>query len=202
MIHPKNLSPFMRSHFTLADSQCVGFPGISYLISFCCPTAVAWFIVSVVVDSVNGVLRGRPHAHVGNKILKRKSPSVTNRSSSLSLILVFVKRGIIASLNHVCPYAILANFRKAMFCSCFESVASATDDLASYHIALANFFGSSAVALANPKSSRCASDISLASERLNDQTPESLSSEVAGFSRMARHGNPPLQGCRVESSRC
>jgi hypothetical protein len=48
------------------------------------PTAIAGFVIAVVVDAVDGVLRRRTPSHVGEEIVKDK-PALANRYAAPSI---------------------------------------------------------------------------------------------------------------------
>ena len=89
---------------------------IESLLSACRPTAIPWFVVAVVVDSIQRVLIGRARTHVPFEILKPKTawtdyaPSFTHLYASPTIVLVVGAVGVRATLNHVGPSPVKAFF--------------------------------------------------------------------------------------------
>lgn len=70
------------------------------------PSAIGWFVVSVVVLPVDGMLWGWSSAHVGQEVLVG-FPSVTDPDSACSVVLVASILRLIASFQHGAPHLVL-----------------------------------------------------------------------------------------------
>lgn len=79
-------------------------PTVPALFKTVCPTAVAWLVIAVVVDSFDAQTFW-PIPHVGQEGLKYP-PSIADRNSTTAVILKISVLGIGASLNHAEPGAI------------------------------------------------------------------------------------------------
>lgn len=75
---------------------------ISDLIRFCSPSAVAWLIVSVIINSVERQTFW-PWSHINVKSLKTLNPSITHFDSSTAISMVISKIFIPASIQHRLP---------------------------------------------------------------------------------------------------
>jgi hypothetical protein len=76
---------------------------ILHLFGMRCPSAILRGVWSVVVDSVDGVLRRWAATHVGEKIAERMSPSSTNSDATSAVISEITSLGIFAAFDHVTP---------------------------------------------------------------------------------------------------
>jgi len=93
-----------------SDNQFISFglPRISSLLNTSCPSAIARFVVAIIVDAIERIFGTRMVAHILNKISNRQSPAFTNRNAATSVIFpAFIIR-IIAAAFHVLPSTINA----------------------------------------------------------------------------------------------
>jgi len=81
------------------------------LLSWCSPSAVTWFVISVYVDSVNRVFSRRLAPHVRDEIFER-SPFLTVGDSSRPISCVTDVSRIVAPLAHLTPCSV---FRRVRF---------------------------------------------------------------------------------------
>ena len=93
--------------------------GISHLLSLCCPAAIAWLVVAVIVNPVNRVGLTWLSSHVIQEVLKRLTPSATDRNASPSVSVIPWRVRVGASLNHPMPSRILSGIR-------FSAIATST----------------------------------------------------------------------------
>lgn len=103
--HTTNFSQFDSKVFNTSDLNKNIYSPISLLLLFSGPTAVSRFVISIVVDSINGRIR-RSFAHVFNEIEKSISavfPSFANCDSSLSIHFPSIFRLVVAAFNHRSP---------------------------------------------------------------------------------------------------
>lgn len=75
------------------------------------PSAVVGCVRAVAIDAVNRVFRGWAPAHVGQEVLERLAPAVTNRDASSAVAVVVLGVWIKATFAKVTPRAI---FRAAI----------------------------------------------------------------------------------------
>jgi hypothetical protein len=81
--------------------------GITSLLARRNPTAIAWLVITVVVDTFDGVFRRRRFPHVSEEALERFSPCWTNDNPPAAPSWV-VRIGLaVAPLLHVFPCAVL-----------------------------------------------------------------------------------------------
>jgi hypothetical protein len=92
-----------RSEFGLSRqsslSACLG--GVAALNFFASPSAISWFIISVIVDAVERRFWWAD-AHVGKKIIEY-FPPFTKGNAASSVVLPAVGFGVSAALFHGCP---------------------------------------------------------------------------------------------------
>lgn len=77
------------------------YPLIALLLALCRPFAIAWFVISVIVDALNGVLRWAL-SHIGNKAFKGQ-PSIANGNPASAVILPRYVRWIVAPAENSSP---------------------------------------------------------------------------------------------------
>src|SRR5579859_11850 len=76
------------------------------------PTAVAWLVVPVVVDPINGPT-SRAFAHVGEKVLERV-PALAHRDPATAVVVVGDVAGISAPIKHVFPRPVSGRITQAV----------------------------------------------------------------------------------------
>lgn len=82
------------------------FAAVVCLFCSCGPSAVAGFIISVVINTVNRVVEARSLAHVISKSLKRIQPSIANRDSAFAVAVESSCKRAKASVFHSFPRAV------------------------------------------------------------------------------------------------
>lgn len=82
---------------------------VSRLLLTCCPSHVAWFIMSVIVDTVDAVGWRWPASNIGQERAKPISaaPAIVNANAPSAVAMKMLVFGITASLNHRKPCGIL-----------------------------------------------------------------------------------------------
>jgi hypothetical protein len=76
---------------------------VSDLVCPCRPAAVAWLVVSIVIDAIKRVARRRPEAHICNKGQNVVPPTVTDDYPSSSVIFIGRMTGVVAAIAHCRP---------------------------------------------------------------------------------------------------
>lgn len=126
---------------------------ISCLLSFISPAAVLFAIWSIIVDSVERVLRARLRPHIGKEAAEVIKPFLTNRYSTCSVRRIFRIIGVCASLLHRCPGLIFRcmahSMRKMTHLSAFRT-GHTHRFAARCEIRLRRFCVASAITLAQP----------------------------------------------------
>jgi hypothetical protein len=90
------------------------------------PAAISRLIVAIIVDAIDGMLRGRLAPHIGNEILVTIAPAITNCDAPATVVLKILVPLVVAAGPHVFPTAILSG-RALPFCvSVTGDAASAT----------------------------------------------------------------------------
>lgn len=82
-------------------------PSVLLLLLTSCPSTVAWFVVAVVVDSIDRVTFRRSIAHISNKILERIFPAIAHFNSSAAVAMVFRAVCVFTAIVHALPDVIL-----------------------------------------------------------------------------------------------
>jgi len=85
----------------------------------CCPSAVFWAVVAVVVDSLQSHSL-RSVSHVRMKVLERILPSVAHLYTATTVVFVTRSRSIEASRFNCNPYSIFRSVRSSMRCRLFK----------------------------------------------------------------------------------
>jgi hypothetical protein len=88
-------------------------PAIALLLFVCRPPAILWRVVSVYVNSVNGMIFGWLFAHVGKKVFKL-CPPVANRYSTPAVMSPRIAFGVLASVFDFVPSFVLWRFCQSM----------------------------------------------------------------------------------------
>ncbi len=139
------------SDFTLFPS----FSPIVRRLFWCCPAAIAWLVVSIVIFPIKRMETAGTMPHVCQKNLEIVSPSNTNRYPSPAILLIIWRPSVIASILHSFPNVIFDCRTQAMGsigggCS-FALEAPTRNNLFSKMI-LPNHFVISAFTKTSPKS--------------------------------------------------
>lgn len=87
-------------------------PSIRRLLVMCRPSAIAWLVVAVVVDSVNRVAWG-PSSHISEEVFELL-PSLAHFDAASAVILVFMVFHILATRNHSQPNVVLRGARHSV----------------------------------------------------------------------------------------
>ncbi len=82
---------------------------VARLLAPCRPSAVCRFVIAVVVDAVNRMIRRRSMSHVGQECLERLAPSVAHANAASAVIAPFVGSGIHASFADTKPHVELGS---------------------------------------------------------------------------------------------
>lgn len=84
------------------------FSFVSLLLTKCCPTAILGFVISIIINSVDRMLRRGTLAHVGKEI-GEFSPPFANFDSSATIVFIRFLRGKITSTQHRIPHRIFGH---------------------------------------------------------------------------------------------
>ncbi len=87
---------------------------VQRLLAWCRPSDIAWLVVAIVVDSVNGVFRRRALSYVSSKRDKVSRPLVTNGDPASAVLWVTRTLGVQTSLLHRDPRLVQARFRQTV----------------------------------------------------------------------------------------
>lgn len=119
------------------------------------PAAILGRVGAVSVEPVNGVVQGRPWAHVFKERLKGVQPPVTYRYASASVAMVARCFGVSAALLHGYPRVVLRGSVPIHSCSPmgFDSASAATRGLAARQISSAWVGNGPAITETDPRSS-------------------------------------------------
>ncbi len=89
-----------------------------------CPPAIIWTVWAVTINAIKAWFVGRFRSHVGVEILKRVQPSVTHHNSTLTIDVVSLVVGIVATILRRLPRTVFwASLAHAM-CSSGDSIFS------------------------------------------------------------------------------
>lgn len=100
---PQLVGPVLQAHrFSMKRKKGV-VASVSVLFFPCAPSAIIWSIVSIIVDSVNGMVWTRSWSHVFQEVVEAIQPSLAYRYASSSISMVSSGIPVIASLLHRFP---------------------------------------------------------------------------------------------------
>jgi hypothetical protein len=84
---------------------------VSCLLMGSCPATVAGFVVTVVVNAVDGMFRGRAWSHISEESGEGSKPTVADGDPATAINIEAPVLGIDAALNHPLPDAVFAAVR-------------------------------------------------------------------------------------------
>jgi hypothetical protein len=146
VLDPKSFAPIAKSKFSFANPYELNVITINGLLFRRSPSAITWFIVTKVVDSVDAMAVGRANSHVSKEVFKRVEPSLANRYSGVSRITA-------AAFSHCTPNRELfgSGFVVSCIvgCSIFRGMVSAGFSQAREYVSKLNAFLYPAVTSAN-----------------------------------------------------
>ena len=94
--------PFRDTHARAAKLKNYICSCVSRLLFLCCPSAVAGFIVTVVVDAINRQFARWPFSHIGQEVLKL-TPPIAHANAPSAIVLVCPIGAAIADVKHSTP---------------------------------------------------------------------------------------------------
>lgn len=117
-------------------------PLVALLLGACCPSAIRRFVVAIIVDPIQRMIRRRAAAHVGEERFVGSHPSVTNDNPAPAVTGIPLVVRVNTALSHVYPRVILGRPRtrpRVPVCrlgsaALIAMVAAATQRLASSQI--------------------------------------------------------------------
>jgi hypothetical protein len=109
-----------QSRFSVEGNSMKSAP-ISRLLLCCCPSAVAWFVISIAVQAINGVFGRWFSAHVFQKIDDRCKPSFANPNAAPTVIFIVRRLWIVATLFHPYPRRVFGGWHRANYFSMFST---------------------------------------------------------------------------------
>jgi len=146
-----------------------------------CPSAIGWFVVSIIVDALNRVAGTWSQSHVGKKVEERRTPAVTDRDSSPAIVPVVRVIGTMTTPHHGIPSLEFGSTRFTVSGSGLESLerdASATLCAATSQPFASSDNHSAAGTLASPESHLAVGARPYLSEFQHGQTSELLAGHV------------------------
>lgn len=87
----------------MRQSPTASFFPVRGLLFWSRPSAIAWRVISIVVDAVERMMGRRFSPHVRNKIIKRMHPSLTNSNSFGAVHRIAIGFFVIATLANIAP---------------------------------------------------------------------------------------------------
>lgn len=130
MAHTNGLCPLGNRLRLSTKANLMGAAGVVALLLLSRPPAVARFVIPVVVDAVELVLRAWPFSHVPEEV-RKIFPFITYRYSSPAVVLIAGGFWISYPLEHPRPYGVFPFSRHAMLCMKLIRQAAATSCFAS-----------------------------------------------------------------------
>lgn len=117
MSHTDYASPFRKRFYfaVVLKHSIIAF--VVRLFGVCCPSTIIWFVISIVVNSINGMTAGRPWPHVLKKCLDAVDPPLANHNAPASILGISAISWIVAPLLYSKPNSIFLSFGQSMLCS-------------------------------------------------------------------------------------
>jgi len=110
--------PGRNAHYLSIEREKAICASIAVLLCHCCPTAIRWFVISVIVDSVNRVPGTWPFAHVSEEHSKVVLPALTDMNPTAAVSFVLVVGWVVTAVEHV---AVNAVFERSERCAVVDS---------------------------------------------------------------------------------
>jgi len=112
--NPEAFTPFgHRERLSTLFDEAVP-SGVPVLLDACSPSTVGWRVVSVVVETIDGMVPGRSRSHVGQEGSKIDAPSITDADATSAVVLVADVGVALTAANHVRPAPVLSRPKTAM----------------------------------------------------------------------------------------
>jgi len=106
VIHSEDISPLSNRMSFPVKGNAPASAGILGLFFHGAPFAVTRIVVSITIDSLNGVLRCGFLSHIGDKVFKRVKPPITNLNPSASVPVPRFDIRVAASLFNAAPRSV------------------------------------------------------------------------------------------------
>lgn len=97
----------------ILEGQVSIIPLIISLLYLCGPITIIWFVIAIIITSLQGILNTRPFAHVCEKVFE-PVPALTNANSALSIIFILFAIRLFTTFSHVKPNIINRSFTTSM----------------------------------------------------------------------------------------
>ena len=102
-INPSFSRPVGCAHgFSIVREQACG-ASVLTLLGWRLPSAIAWFVIAIIINTTNTVTWTRWIAHVLKKRFERLSPSIAHFDATLSILGIVGIAGVVASLLNALP---------------------------------------------------------------------------------------------------
>lgn len=135
---------------------------ISGLFRWRCPAAISRFVIAIIVNAIDGMLRRRPRSHVGVEVFKTFEPSLADVDAASPVYRKFLVLWIVAFIMQSRPSRVLGRFAHAVrqsvlvvgrvLCGGLLLKTTATRRVSALEIGCSHACGLAAIALAPPKS--------------------------------------------------
>ncbi len=102
-----------RQCFAAMEQPCICAPVVD-LFFVCCPPAIRWFVVSIVVDSFNRVLWGWLRSHVSKEVFKGTAPPIAHTNTTAAVMRIVLAIRVVATGLHTRPAPCFSAFRHSM----------------------------------------------------------------------------------------
>lgn len=154
----ESFGPIGQRHRCALVCQELGSARVARLALLRRPSTISGFVVAVGVDSVDGVFQGWSRPHIGQEVLERVAPSLTDGDAATSISGIGAVRWVEAPSLHASPRSmfrgVAASMRRVDRQNYLAVKAPATLSPAASEIAAVNGRFSAAIAPARPSSPR------------------------------------------------
>lgn len=139
VIYAELTRPSPKAHSFAIASELPGLAGMQPLLLIRCPFTVGFFIVPVVVNSVDGCFRKRLCPHIFQEVHERVSPPLADNNASPTVAVIVLGIWVVAASFHRAPRYVLRRCLSLFARAVFEAIAR-LDRIASSHLNLLNRF--------------------------------------------------------------
>jgi len=102
-VHVEKFSPFRDAHRSVVPCQQAGITSIAILNTPKHPSAIGWFVIAIVIDAVDRMLRRWSLTHIGKECRVGVAPSLANTDAAPAPETVAFGSRIRAALDHLGP---------------------------------------------------------------------------------------------------
>ena len=127
----QDFTPLFKGFFDIVKNNVNGFSLVSVLHFLSSPLTIFRRVISVIVNSINRMLRSRAFTHVSVKTFKRSEPAIANPNTPKTISRILFMFQACCSFYHISPISIFGRIRHSvsrfsqLCCALFSQTATA-----------------------------------------------------------------------------